>query len=202
MLFRAVLILVILLAFESAGLARSNIREICRSSLGGRLLEQISAQKHDTNTLSSLNRSLRGLENAQSKLLHERGEAEDAVRKDPVNIEARDLFQIKKDQLSRLEQEITQLKQLKIKTQENHQRLSKTIADFRKDLLPIFVINTDKQEEVTADIVLTYRDPCPKFLIVCPLPDKTAKLLSKLLPQNELPDACKKYVQQKIPNTL
>lgn len=194
--------LITLHPFYSAAQAQANFREICRSSLGGKLLEQETQQKQDANTLQHLAGALQRLNGVHLKLTRDRNETDEAVRKDALNMQARDLLQLKKEQISRLEAEVAQLKELQAKTQQNHDRLKGSITSFKKALSPIFTIATTQEDTVTADVLLNYRDPCPKFLAVCPLPEKSAKLLAKVLPEAELPVACKKYAQQKIPEKL
>lgn len=169
---------------------RSDWREECRLALSGAFLAQRSEAEMLVQNQAALKERIAGLEKALTSARRDAA----AIKKETSQADFEPALAEREvaanDRVHLLATQLDENKAFLAETKTKHQTLAKSVAAFEGRLTKVFKIERSKTEG--REPVLSYLSPCPRFLAVCPLPEKQRGALLKMA-DGKVPVACERY---------
>ena len=158
-----------------------NIREQCRKSVSGALIEMYNERDRAKNFSTYLGAQLRELELARGSLVKALSISETLVRDNEFKVEYQESMEGFKYKLNLIEGEIKSAKSQLAKAKGESISFTKEIKAFEREISVVF---NKKLIEVTDATgypwILDYHHSCGKYRYVCPLPLKQRQHLVRL----------------------
>ncbi|MEZ4743695.1 MAG: hypothetical protein R3B45_14835 [Bdellovibrionota bacterium] len=171
---------------------QTNIRELCRKRVSGIYLTSFDKNERAKALIEITQQKLKQLEKPLFTAKKQLESLKQKEKYSKFDLETNNKIDQTSDRIKQIENTIVDQKKLYESAKKDYKESSVHMNGLKTKIEKVFnfvKVNNSAGYKFT----LEYRDKCPKFRFVCPLPKESSELLLKIFDNKQVPESCLKY---------